>query len=114
MDHFNIWVFLGLTVVLFGGCAFMMGQAIADTWRPMWQNIPYGFILAGGNHFLDAALFEGSWTSVGHYLLDAAVLIAIALFAYRVVLARKMTRQYPWLYEPAGLLGWKEKKSSAN
>lgn len=109
VEEFNIWIFLGLTVILFGGCAFMMGQAIASTWRPIWHNIPYGFLLAGGNHFLDAALFGGSWTSVTHYLLDAAVIIAVSFFAYRLVQARKMTSQYPWLYEPAGLLSWREK-----
>jgi len=114
MEDFNIWVFLGLTVVLFGGCAFMMGQAIAETWRPMWQNIPYGLLLAGGNHFLDAALFKGSWTSITHYLLDAGVIIAISLFAYRVVLVRKMYTQYPWLYEPDGLMNWKDKKTASN
>lgn len=110
---FNIWVFLGLTVVLFGGCAFMMGQAIADTWRPMWQNVPYGLLLAVGNHFLDAALFTGAWTDIGHYLLDAAVIIGVAIPAYRMTLAHKMVKQYPWLYEQNGLFSWREKGSAA-
>ena len=48
LAEINFWEFLGITGILFGGCAFMMGQAIADTWRPGWQNIPYGFLLAGG------------------------------------------------------------------
>jgi hypothetical protein len=34
LTEINFWEFIGITVVLFGGCAFMMGQAIADTWRP--------------------------------------------------------------------------------
>ncbi len=113
MDDFSIWVFLGLTVILFGGCAFLMGQAIADTWRPAWQIVPYGLLLAGGNHFLDAALFDGSWTDFGHYLLDAAIIVGIALTAHRATLARKMVAQYPWLYEPSGAFGWREKHAKS-
>ena len=52
-SEINFWEFIGVTVILFGGCAFMMGQAIADTWRPAWQNVPYGFLLAAGNHFMN-------------------------------------------------------------
>ena len=48
----------------------MMGQAIAETWRPAWHNIPYGLLLAVANHFLDCALFGGSWGNWVHYLLD--------------------------------------------
>ena len=90
----------------------MMGQAIADTWRPGWQNVPYGFLLAAACHFLDCALFGGSWGNWVHYLLNVVVLVAIASFAYRVTLARKMVAQYPWMYERAGLLSWREKASA--
>lgn len=105
----NIWVFLLLTVIIFGGAAFLMGQAIAETWRPAWQNVAYGLLLAAGNRFLDGALFKGEWLDLGQYVLDAAVIIGIALFAHRVTLARKMVTQYPWLYEPAGLLSWRDR-----
>lgn len=105
----NLWVFLLLTVILFGGAAFLMGQAIADTWRPAWQNVVYGLLLAGANRFLDGALFKGDWLDGWQYALDAVVIIAIALFAHRVTLARKMVTQYPWLYEPAGLLSWRNR-----
>ena len=66
----------------------------------------------GGNHFLDSALFGGSWGNWIHYLLDVVVLVAIALFAHRVTMARKMVTQYPWIYERAGLLSWREKASA--
>ena len=105
----NVWVFILLTVIIFGGAAFLMGQAIAETWRPAWQNVAYGLLLAGGNRFLDGALFKGDWLDVGQYALDSVVIIAIALFAHRVTLARKMVTQYPWLYEPAGLLSWRNR-----
>ena len=30
-------VFIGITLVLMGGGAVMVGQVIAATWRPLWQ-----------------------------------------------------------------------------
>ena len=30
-------VFFIFTVLIAGGAAFLMGQAIAITWRPIWQ-----------------------------------------------------------------------------
>ena len=109
MSEFNFGEILGVSLVLFGFASFLMGQAIAETWRPAWQNVGYGLLLALGNHFIDCALFGGDWLSLSHYLLDAVIIIAIALFAHRVTLARKMVQQYPWLYERSGLLSWRER-----
>ncbi|MBL8708949.1 MAG: hypothetical protein JNL25_07140 [Rhodospirillaceae bacterium] len=105
----NLWVFILLTIIIFGGAGFLMGQAIAETWRPAWQNVAYGLLLAATNRFFDGALFGGDWLDIWQYLLDAAVITGIALFAYRITLVRKMVTQYPWLYEPAGLLFWRDK-----
>ena len=33
--------FLGLTLALFAGASWMMGQALALTWRAAWQIVPY-------------------------------------------------------------------------
>jgi len=44
---------------------------------------------------------------VAGFVLAWAYLGAVALLAWRITLARKMVRQYPWLYEPHGLLGWR-------
>lgn len=112
MEQFNLVEYVGITGVLFGFGAFLMGQAIAETWRPTWQNVAYGFVLAAFNHFMDCALFGGEWTSITHYLLDAVLIIAIALFAHRVTVARKMPAQYPWLYERSGLLSWRERSGT--
>lgn len=114
---------LALTLILFGFAAVLMGNAIADTWRPWWQNITYGFLLAIADQFLGFALFGGPffvdslvssdaqpfWPALVEYLFDAVVLSAISLLAYRITLARKMVSQYPWLYERAGLLAWRAK-----
>lgn len=105
----NFWVFILLTIIIFGGAAFLMGQAIAETWRPAWQNVAYGLLLAAANRFLDGALFGGEWLDLWQYALDAVVIIGIALFAHRITLVRKMVTQYPWLYEPAGLLSWRDR-----
>ncbi len=57
----SVPVFIGLTVVLFGGCAFMTGQALATTWRPLWQVIPYALMLGAADRFLGFALFGGQF-----------------------------------------------------
>jgi len=103
-------VFIGITVILFGGAAFIMGQALAQTWRPVWQNIVYGLLLGIANRFIIFALFGGDGLSVPGYIVNTAVLIGISLFAYRATAVRKMVSQYPWLYEPNGLLGYREKR----
>lgn len=102
-------VFVGLTVILFGGAAFMTGQAIASTWRPWWQILPYAFLLGLGDRFLTFALFGGELLSPVGYVVHSLVLLAIAAFAYRVTLVHRMVSQYPWLYERAGLLSWRSR-----
>jgi len=100
-------VFIGLTVVLFGGAAFMMGQAIGGTWRPAWQNVAYSLLLGLADQFLIFALFGGPFGALIPYLVNTAVLIGLALLAHRLTLAHKMVSQYPWLYQRVGLFSWK-------
>jgi hypothetical protein len=114
---------LALTIVMFGAGGFLMGQVVADTWRPWWQILPYGALLAIANQFLGFALFSGpfvvdSLVSTGsqpigsailEYLMEFAVIVAFALVAFRITRVRRMTTQYPWLYERAGLFAWRQK-----
>ena len=102
-------VFIGLTLALFGGCAFMTGQALASTWRPLWQVFPYAIGLGLADRFLGFALFGGRLLSPGGFLLDTLVLTGITLAAYRMTQARRMAGQYPWLYERAGLFAWRKR-----
>ena len=104
-------VFVGLTVVLFGGAAYMTGQALAQTWRPIWQAVPYTLMLTIGSRFLSFALFDGELLSITGYLIDWVVLLLLALLAFRITQARRMVSQYPWLYERAGLFGWRARGS---
>lgn len=104
----SISVFIGLTVILAGFCAFMTGQALAQTWRPIWQLFPYMLLLGCADRFLSFALFEGPLLSIQGYLIDTAVLITIAVLSYLATRASKMVSQYPWQYERSGLFGWKK------
>jgi hypothetical protein len=105
----SVWVFLGLSVVLFGGAAFMMGQALAETWRPIWQTVPYGILLALAARFMTYALFGADLLSITGLLASVAVILALAFTAFQLARARAMVAQYPWLYEPDGPFGWREK-----
>jgi hypothetical protein len=105
----DIGVFIGMTVFVMGFAAYMTGQAMANTWKPAWHAVIYCVLMGFADRFLTFALFDGDLRSLSGYLIDTLVLIAIALFAYRMNQARKMVSQYPWLYERAGLFGWRER-----
>ena len=100
--------FVIVTIFVSGGASYLMGQAMAFNWRPSWQVILYAFLLGGADRFLSFALFDGRLLSPTGYLIDTALLLIIALAAYRVTVAALMVRQYPWLYARTGLFGWRE------
>ena len=101
-------VFIGVVVVLGGGTAFLMGQAIAQAWSPWWHNVVYGALLAVAVQFLSYALFDGAFfiaslassaappfdTAIVGYFATTIVLVICALFAYRITLVRKMVVQW--------------------
>ncbi len=103
---FNVVLF---TLVLVGPASFAMGHGMAITWRPWRRTILYSAFLSAGVRFLDYALGGGELWSVAGFLLGWAVQLAISAFAYRLTRARQMARQYPWLYQRKGLLGWEER-----
>ena len=107
----SIPAFIGVTLAFMGGCAFMTGQAVANTWRPLWQVVAYCLLLGAADRFLVFALFGGPLLDLAGYLLDTALLTAIGTAAWRMTRARRMCLQYPWLYERAGLFGWRERLS---
>ena len=103
----GVGVFIGVTVCLMGFAAFMTGHAIAVTWKPAWHAVAYACLLGLADRFLAFALFDGALLSLSAYLIDTAVLVAIALLAFRVGRAGKMVEQYPWIYERAGPFRWR-------
>jgi hypothetical protein len=102
--------FFGLTLLLFGAAALASGRVLARHWRPVWQVVPYGLLLAIGDRFLLYALFGGDLLSATGYAAAAAPLIGLCFAAHRLTLARLMVRQYPWLYERAGPLAWRARR----
>ncbi len=102
-------VFLGVTVVLMGGAGYLMGQALARGWRPVWQAVGYGLLLGFADRFLTFSLFDGTFATVAGYAIDTAVIVAFALVGHRMTLAAKMVAQYPWLYRRAGPFGWRQR-----
>jgi hypothetical protein len=102
-------VFIGVTLILTGGAAYMTGQALGATWRPVWQVVAYALLLGCADRFITFALFDGILVSLSGYVIDTAVIAAIALFAFRVTRVHKMVSQYPWLYEKAGPFAWRDK-----
>jgi len=86
-----------------------MGQALANTWKPWWHNVAYGLMLGAGDHLASNFLFAARLGDFGVYAFHTLVLIAVALLAYRLRKARKMVQQYPWLYERAGPMAWRNK-----
>lgn len=103
--------FLGMTI-LFGLAALLTGQAMAETWRPGWQLLPTALALAATQHFLLFALFEAKLWSVGGFAAASVLLLAALAASYYGARARKMVRQYPWLYEPNGPFGWRSKRTN--
>jgi len=91
--------FLGLTLALFAGASWMMGQALALTWRAAWQIVPYAAMLAATDRFLAFALFSGdaAWACLG----------VVAAAGFRATRAGQMVAQYPWLFERTGPFSWR-------
>ena len=106
-QHFLI--FLILTVVLGGGAAFMAGRGLAMKWRPVSAALLAMVPLTLGLRFLHYALYGADLTSLHYLVTDFLVLLAACMLGYRLTLAKKMVRQYPWLYEPTGPFGWRRK-----
>jgi hypothetical protein len=90
------WVFLLCTIILGGGAAYVTGRAIAETWRPFWQVIGYALALALFVRFMHFALFEERLVSLRNYVIDAAILIALAVAGYLVARRRQIATQYKW------------------
>lgn len=105
-------VFIGVTLVLFGFCAWMTGQAMAVTWRPWWHLAPYMIILTFGDRFTAYALYDSAFLLPSGYAIDVAVLLTIASIAFRLTQTRRMVTQYPWLYVRTGLFSWREKSAA--
>lgn len=98
-----------VTGLIGGGAAWLSGRAIAGTWRPFGHVIGYMALLGAAVRFVHFALFEGTLLSLPSYAADTLYLMAVGALAWRITRVNQMVRQYNWLYERAGLLGWQER-----
>lgn len=108
----SLLVFIGLTLVVFGGCGWLTGQALAQGWKPMGMVFAYSLLMGLGDRFLVFALFGGELLSLWGYVFHTGVLAVIVWLSYSAGMARRMVRQYPWLYERVGLFGWRERRTA--
>lgn len=109
----SLGVFIGLTVIIIGGAAVMTGRALADGWRSPLQVVFACFGLALADRFLIYALFGGELLHLSGFLIDFAVITAMAMVAHRLTVVHKMVAQYPWRYERASLWTYREKSGQA-
>jgi hypothetical protein len=96
------WYFLLVTVVMGGLAAYATGSAIAATWRPRWQLLVYGVLIATAARFIHYALFEEPFVAPRSFLVDLVVLIAAAVVGFRITRQRQMLELYAWLAPDAG------------
>lgn len=101
-------VFIGLTLVVMGGCAVLTGQALGQGWKPISMVYAYVLLIGIGDRFLVFALFDGPLFSLTGFVAHTLALAVLADAAYRVTRARRMVSQYPWLFERNGPFGWRE------
>jgi hypothetical protein len=107
----RFFVFLLLTVVLGGGASWLMGRAVAGTWRPWWHALAYGLVLAVAVRFFHYALFRGTFGSLHYYAVDAIVCLTLASLSFRLARAGQMTTQYAWINARKGPLGWRARQA---
>lgn len=92
----GLWVFLLCTIILGGGAAYIMGKAIAETWRPLWQVVAYAVLLGLVVRFMHFALFEEVMLSALNFSIDLAVLLASSITGYFSARRRLLAIQYGW------------------
>ena len=102
-------VFVLVTIILGGGAALLAGRAIAATWRPWWQVVAYGFVLAGAVRFIHFSLYGGTFLSLHYYLVDSVFCIVFGYLGFKAARARQMITQYRWLNESDGLMRWRRR-----
>lgn len=92
----GLWVFLLCTIMLGGTASLVMGKAIAETWRPLWQVVTYAALLTLAVRFMHFALFEEVLLSLRNFVIDFAILCASGVVGYLSARRRQMATQYGW------------------
>ena len=102
-------VFLGFTLMIFGGAAWLTGGAVASTWRSPWQVVGYSLLLGLFDRFLAWGMFGSALFSPGGFIRDFSLILAIGLFSWRIRHVGRIVAQYPWLYVRRGPLSYRSR-----
>lgn len=106
-ENESLFQILFVTLILGGGCAIMTGRGIALTWRSMTMAVIAMIPLGLAVRFIHFALFNETLLQPLTYIIETTLLIAAACLSFQRTRAQQMVRQYYWLYEPSGPLGWR-------
>ena len=98
--------FVLITLVLGGGAAFLVGRAVAVTWRGLPSLLAYLILLDCAVRFIHFALAHDTLLAPVSFAIDLVVLIAAGGLGFRLTRAAQISRQYPWLYRRTGPLTW--------
>ena len=103
----TIFQVLFVTLVLGGGFAVLAGRAIALTWRSIGIAVIAMIPLGMAVRFVHFALFNETLLQPQAYVVETVILIAASCLSFQRTRAQQMVRQYYWLYERRGPLGWR-------
>lgn len=98
--------FLLITLLLGGAAAYLIGRAVARTWRRTITLLAYLILLDGGVRFIHFALAHDVLIAPVSFLTDLVVLAIAGGLGFRITRARQMGTQYPWLFRRTGWLTW--------
>jgi hypothetical protein len=98
--------FLLITLLLGGGAAYLVGRAVAQTWRPLAFLAGYLVLLDCAVRFIHFALAGDVLVAPGSFLVDLAVLGVLGGLGFRITRVNQISRQYPWLFRRTGPLTW--------
>jgi hypothetical protein len=110
LEH-SIEIYIGLTVILGGAAAYLMGRNFAENWRPAWTLLLATPALALGVRFLHFALFHEPLLTPWGYLADAVTLLVFGLIGFRLARTQAMVTRYYWLYEKTSPFTWRDRQT---
>ncbi|MGF1627713.1 MAG: DUF6867 family protein [Alphaproteobacteria bacterium] len=121
---FDLATLLVISVIMFGFLSYMTGANAARNWQSPMLLIGYCALLAIGERFMAHTivwhrfyiLLDVYVTDEGmafgfdaHIFVSFAICVCFGLFSYYGTKASLMVRQYPWLFERAGLFSWRSR-----
>jgi uncharacterized protein DUF6867 len=98
--------FLLVTLTLGGGAAYLIGRAVALTWRSALALAAYLILLDAAVRFIHFALAHDPLIAPISFAADLIVLAIAGGLGFRITRAAQITRQYPWLYRRTGPASW--------